>query len=340
MKDNINFLELTENLLSHVPGRSRDIVKKRFGLEKGEAETLEAIGRSVRITRERVRQIIGDVLKTVSEKLDQPEFRSGETHLLLAIDEKSGILKERDVTLAFGFSDFREANAARFVAESSKAINIFEEKGHISRSWTRDKSIVELARRVAEEARAILEREKALLTEAELARRIAKTVPELEERHIPNFLKVLERVQKNAFGKWGLRHWLEVNPKGTREKIYLVLKEEERPLHFKEIAALIDKHKLGKKKAHPQTVHNELIKDKRFVLIGRGIYALREWGYSEGTIQDVLRDILAGSEKPLQREEILKKVMAVRQVKKTTVMINLNNTALFLRKNDLYSLKR
>ena len=137
-----------------------------------------------------------------------------------------------------------------------------------------------------------------------------------------------------------MTNWAEISPKGTREKVYVILKETKKPLHFTEIAELIDTYKLGARKAHPQTVHNELIKDDRFVLIGRGIYALAEWGYCEGTIKEVLKDILAKSKTPLKREDILSEVLKLRKVKKSTVLINLNNEEIFERRNNLYSLRK
>ena len=120
----------------------------------------------------------------------------------------------------------------------------------------------------------------------------------------------------------------------------MVLKESKKPLHFKEIAKLIDQYKLSDKKAHPQTVHNELIKDDKFVLIGRGIYALQEWGYKRGTIKEVLKDILKNSKKPLTKEEIFSEVLKLRKVKKATVMINLNNPNLFKKIGNTYTLKK
>ena len=51
-------------------------------------------------------------------------------------------------------------------------------------------------------------------------------------------------------------------------------------MHFKEVAEAISKT-FGKK-THYATCHNELIKDSRFVLVGRGMYALAEWGYQAG----------------------------------------------------------
>ncbi|RPI53593.1 MAG: hypothetical protein EHM49_04165, partial [Deltaproteobacteria bacterium] len=178
-----------------------------------------------------------------------------------------------------------------------------------------------------------------LFSDEEISRKITSKVEGLERERILAYLNVLASIKKNKFGKWGKAHWTEVNPKGTREKIYLVLKEKKKPLHFTEIAALIDKYNLGKKKAHPQTVHNELIKDSRFVLIGRGIYAMREWGYQEGTIKDVLIDILKKKARPMDKEDIIKEVLKARKVKKTTIMINLNNPKFFKKVDGHYSVK-
>ena len=78
-----------------------------------------------------------------------------------------------------------------------------------------------------------------------------------------------------------------------------------------------------------QAIHNELIKDARFILIGRGIYALDSWGYKKGTISDIIKSILESADGPLTREEIVKQVLRVRKVKETTILLNLQNKKLF-----------
>ena len=78
-----------------------------------------------------------------------------------------------------------------------------------------------------------------------------------------------------------------------------------------------------------QAIHNELIKDSRFVLIGRGIYALDKWGFKKGTVSETITDILKQSKKPLTREQIVKKVLSTRKVKETTILLNLQNKKLF-----------
>jgi DNA-directed RNA polymerase delta subunit len=189
------------------------------------------------------------------------------------------------------------------------------------------------------EAEKIISQEKKLFTDEEIVENLALLFPEFPKKKILNFLKASAKIKKNKFGKWGMKHWPEVTPKGTREKVHLILKEHKKSMHFTQIADLIDKFELGKRKAHPQTVHNELIKDERFVLIGRGIYALKEWGYSEGTIQEVIKNILQEKKRPLKKEEIIKEVLKIRKVKKTTISINLNNSGVFERVDETYTIK-
>jgi len=239
-----------------------------------------------------------------------------------------------------GSSDPVEFKAVIFLASCSNRIISIEEKGLIKKSWVVSKNVIADVGRINEIAKNVLDDSKSPLTDAEIAQKIMAKHKDLSKNEILNFLSVLKNISKNKFGKWGISEWMEINPKGTRERIYLVLKEEKTPLHFREIAKLIDKSGINKKKSHPQTVHNELIKDERFILIGRGIYALREWGYVPGTIKDVLEEILKGNGEPMTKEEIIEAVLKMRKVKKTTIMINLNNKNRFTKQGDGYSLKK
>jgi len=120
-----------------------------------------------------------------------------------------------------------------------------------------------------------------------------------------------------------------------------VLKKINSPQHFSEIARLINNANFSNKKAHVQTVHNELIKDPRFVLVGRGIYALSEWGYSAGTVKDVLIDILKKSQKPMPKASLIAKVKDARMVKENTILLNLQDSKTFVKKEDgTYALRK
>lgn len=333
------FSALAESLLADLSSRSKEIVEKRFGLNGETGETLERIGLYFGVTRERVRQIISEALRNVAKKADSEEYLRAEEKIIFTIKDKNGIIKEGCIVDELNADGPDEANAIKFFAGCSAKVFEVEDKGVLEKAWVVSKEKVGEVKKILLAAEKILKADKKLLTDLELFDELKGQFGFLAKDQVLNYLAVSARIKKNKFGKWGLSDWMEVNPKGTREKVYLILKEEKKPLHFTEIAGLIDKYRLGKRKAHPQTVHNELIKDDRFILIGRGIYALKEWGYFEGTIREVLERILKNSAKPLSKEEIVNEVMKIRKVKKTTVMINLNNAKVFKKQKDLYQLR-
>ena len=97
--------------------------------------------------------------------------------------------------------------------------------------------------------------------------------------------------------------------------------------------------KLFGREAHPATTHNELIKDGRFVLVGRGLYALKEWGYQPGVVRDVIREILE-REGPLSREDIIDRVKRERYVKDATIAVNLQNSMFTRMPDGRYALSK
>lgn len=150
----------------------------------------------------------------------------------------------------------------------------------------------------------------------------------------PSFIKALASSSKllaNLKGNWGLMKWPAVNPKNIRDKIFVILTEFGSPMHFSEIAKKIKDSAFKRRDVTTQAIHNELIKDPRFVLIGRGIYALETWGFNQGTVADIIVDILKKSAIPLHRDEIVKQVLKSRQVKETTILLNLQSKPQFKR---------
>ena len=145
-----------------------------------------------------------------------------------------------------------------------------------------------------------------------------------------HLLSIPKHFGVNVFGDFGLRVWPEIEPKTIRDKVYLVLKKHDKPIHFEAIAKNINKFGLDKKSAHAQTVHNELIKDERFVLVGRGIYALKEKGYEPGTVREVIARLLK-KHGPLESTTVVKLVNEQRLLKENTILLNLQNRRFFKR---------
>lgn len=335
-----SFREALGLLIANFSPRSQEIIISRFGIEGEKPMTLEEIGKKYGITRERVRQVIKEVFRKVKDKKEDSIIKDVETDVNFTLAKNNGIMSEEALLEALGNADKKEKGAIKFFLECLENISSEKVEGQLKQSYLLSCFSLNEWKKVKSFAIEVLQESKEPLEEKELLEKLSgKLDDKIEKEVLLDYLAVSEEIKKNNFGKWGLSEWKEITPKGTREKAFLVLKEAGKPLHFKEIANRIDKYSLNKKKTHPQTVHNELIKDKKFILVGRGIYALSQWGYKKGTVKDVLEEILKKSSKPLTREEILQEVLKVRQVKKSTIVINLNN---FFKKNQSgqYTLKK
>ena len=105
-------------------------------------------------------------------------------------------------------------------------------------------------------------------------------------------------------------------------------------MHFTEIADKINETKFDDRKAYPPTVHNELILNSQYVLVGRGIYALKEWGYKPGVVAKVLLDIIKKNEGPMSRDGLVREVLNQRIVKKNTIHLALTDKTKFKRLSD------
>lgn len=323
-----SFFDAFERLTRHFSPRSKEIISDRFGIGKNKQKTLEDIGQGYGITRERVRQIIRAALKDIQLKHETVAYRSIAQKIETVLKKRNGVVKEVDILAELGGDSAHEKGSVRLFLESLSFIHLMKEDDLVYRSWVSHEFSFDEWKKINDLLKKFLKDQNIPFDEDTLKEQCMHLF-DSEDSHskLFHYLSVSKEVEKNVFGKWGLSAWSDINPKGTREKAYLILKVFKKPFHFREIADLIDKHGLQKsksKKTHPQTVHNELIKDSRFVLIGRGIYALSEWGYQRGTIRDVIKDILVKNGEPMEREDIIKEVLKLRHVKKTTIVINLN----------------
>jgi hypothetical protein len=337
------FLGALRTVLSSIPERSRHILEARFGITHEKPKTLEEIGKEYGITRERVRQIICSALHTLV-KHHEKHAASDQIKRLIqeALEEHSGLMEAESLLRELSDDDYEERGALTAFLECLPYARSKKATHEHKKMYFLNDFSYEQWRKVKKAAYETLTRIGTSLEAKELYQKSLSTLPAgITEKVFLDYLAVSSEVQENVFGKWGLATWSDIRPRGTREKAYLVLKNSGKPLHFRKIAQMIDRVGLysGNRKSHPQTVHNELIKDKRFVLVGRGIYALAEWGYTKGTVRDVIGDILDTAGQPLSKEAVIEAVLKVRQVKVTTIVINLNS---FFHKDShgLYSVRK
>lgn len=326
--DETPLFDALKEFSSAVLPRTRDIVWARFGLSGKRPKTLEAIGKEYGITRERVRQIIGSAFSVIRQKRDDERFVAIADRIVSAIEIRGGIVSVPALYDALAGDSKKEEGALSFFLQClrSSVKEVKEtakrERVYVTGSFSEDewRGLHVVAERVLTEAGRVLPEDEF----HSLARKAGVSV---DARRFFDMLSVSARIRRNPFGYWGFAGSDEISPRGTREKARLVLAMNGSPMHFKEIAAKIDEAGLQKRgrKTHPQTVHNELIKDRHFVLVGRGLYALADWGYQKGTVRQVIDGILRESGKPMRRDEIVDAVSKARKVKRSTIVINLNS---------------
>lgn len=331
--------EAAKELLATLPAkRMREVVERRFGLKGGRRQTLEEIGQSYKITRERVRQIEADAMRRLRQAalgLLEDFFRP----IASAVRMRGEVMAEQGLLSLF--AQRRWHPHLRLLLNSAGCLHFVPESDLYHAHWAVSPSAAantqEIMRCVvgwlSEKGRPA---DKAVLHQFISSLEQGNAAERGDSPAADSYIGISRLIAVNPFGEYGLITWPAITPRGIKDKAHAVLAKAGEPMHFRQVAAAIDKVGWGKnkKKAHPQTVHNELIKDERFVLVGRGLYALREWGYEPGTVRDVLASLLKSSRLPLERDEIIRLASQKRMVKPQTILLNLQDRSLFKRTDD------
>ncbi len=309
--------------------REREIVARRYGLFDRK-ETLEQIGELLGITRERVRQLEKAVVARLKNAADNglPHIKDVQAAFIEELKGLGQVARVSDLSKQVTKDNSRlDQSRVSFLAQLSPELVAIDDNDHFYHAVGIKSAHNEKAIRDA--VQKIIDAIKQLGEPTDIAA-IAEKVGNSDSKHVQALASISKQLA-TLNGRWGLVKWPLVNPKNIRDKIYVILKERGKHMHFNEIAAAIKDSEFKRKDVTTQAIHNELIKDKRFVLIGRGIYALKEWGYKKGTVADVISEVLRKEGGPLHRDEIVKRVLKSRYVKETTILLNLQGKSQFKR---------
>jgi len=367
----LNFIGLLGNLFKVLSPREKDVLQRRYSLKDSQSrkETLEKIGKNYNVTRERIRQIERDGIKKLQDEKGRTEVVSHlqelEDNINKFLKKYGGVMHENHLVDSlvdfYGLSgkDLSQEEVGQHKRSLAFIISQllsdkFERRENTDDHhpvWRLKETPWELVEDVIGKLVEVIDSHGKPLTIDELFKslknqdfysqiqdrinsltQLEQEIADLDET-ILSYLRTSKKIKKNLFDQVGLSHWNTITPKRMADKIYLVMKEHGDPLHFTEIADLINQAGFDSKKALPATIHNELILDDRYVLIGRGIYALREWGYQPGTVTDVIASVLK-EKGPLTKDEIMEEVSKQRKVKKATVNLALMNKDKFKKLSD------
>lgn len=332
--------QVTKRLLSVLNERSRDVIINRYGLGKNlEKMTLEAIGERYGITRERVRQIENHAIQTIRKSKEFTKEKKTFDELESLLKELGGLLVEKDL-LNYITKDKSTHNHLHLLLILGHTFKKRKEDDHFRHRWYIDE---DLSERVHESLKNLYENlsYEDLVSETDIVTLFLTHLKDVSDEYkkeeiLRRWLQLSKKIAKNPLGEWGVSHSPNVNAKGMRDYAFLVIRKHGSPIHFTEVAKKITQH-FGKR-AHVATTHNELIKDPRFVLVGRGLYALKEWGYISGVVKDVIKQVLE-KHGPLTKDKIIENVLKERYVKENTILVNLQNPKFFRKdKEGRYSM--
>lgn len=324
--------QTTKKLLKGLQDRASEVIVNRFGLnDAGEHFTLESIGQKYGITRERVRQIENFALNAIKKSDSFHEAEEIFSELKTIIHDLGGIVAE-DELLPMISKDPVTQNHIGFYLTLGDDFKEAKEDEHFKKRWIVDGPTAERVHKALLDVHSALTHED-LISENEIIDRVMChdgvceiTTHKVDKDMAKRWLNISKSLSKNPLGEWGKSTSPNIKTRGIKDFAYLVMRRHGSPMHFREVAEAIEKT-FGKK-THTATCHNELIKDDRFVLVGRGVYALKEWGYKGGVVKDVIRDIIEKNG-PMTKDDIVEKVLKERYLKKNTILVNLMNPKYF-----------
>lgn len=327
-------------LLRLIEDRSRRVLEARFGVTGDEPQTLQAVGDREHLTRERVRQIESVALGALRARASslQSATTAALADLRSLLVSLGGSVLEDTLFEAVGGASGRDRGALRLLLTTLPGVAEARETKRTFAHWTVTdlpssadggapppslELVLETAERILSSARHVLpESEFFAAVKRELGRPVG-------DRPLRSLLAAGRGVVRTPFGEWGLKGWTEATPRSAGDKAYVILRRAGKPLHFTAMTEAINRAGFAGKRAHAQTVHNELIRSDRFVLVGRGLYGLKEWGYKPGTVADVLVRLLKEAGPPLSKQRLVESALKQRFVKRNTVLLALQNRRLF-----------
>ncbi len=335
--------EAAASLLKQLTDKEEDIIRRRYGLNGKPKQTLEEIGKFYNLTRERIRQIESTAIKKIkklknfSELLEPIEYT-----IKNVLDQHGGaISKDRLMELLFEFSNDSLVSRQSVTFIISKLLNdrfVSQVSTEEFRpAWRLPAVSLEKIKTMIGRLLEVIKEQGQPINEKGLIEAYTKKYgaeDAINGQALIGYLTMSQRAGRNPFGDFGLTEWGTIIPRRMNDKIYLVLKKEGKPMHFTKIAERINKIHFDSRKAYPPTVHNELILNARYILVGRGIYALKEWGYKPGVVADVISDILKKAGQPMKRGEIVDSVLKQRLVKKNTIHLALTDQKRFNKLSD------
>lgn len=334
---NVDLQSVINELFLVLTEKEKDVVIRRFSLNNSPKQTLERIGKHFNVTRERIRQIENIALLKLRRHIANSQLRHINKAAKEILEKHGGVMKESLLTAetlnAIGKKSVLDGSIVKLSLAVDDELAKNERSGTLDPAWRFDAISIYNIRSITDAAYKSLKKKTTTMSAEDLVILIQKL--DLFHDRQPTAELILscfeiDRRLKETTEGWGLMEWRTINPRSIRDKALIILRKEAKPMHFVDIANKTADIGLSKKMVTTQAVHNELIRYADFVLVGRGLYALKEWGYAPGTVSDVITGILK-EKGPLSKKDIIKEVQKQREVQIGTISLNLQKNPHFVR---------
>ncbi|MFC1625870.1 DNA-directed RNA polymerase subunit alpha C-terminal domain-containing protein [Patescibacteria group bacterium] len=343
--DEIKEIEIPRNMLIDLmierakDFRSMDILKRRYGLGTGEKETLEEIGKSYGVTRERIRQI----QKRAVKKIQHPSTK-GRLQTIGLVEEmmyKNGIVLsdyEADSLVPKYFDNTSY--------DGSSFLDLLSDIGWVQKNRIGDvnlyapKNIISKTNisKLTDEIYDFIKNEKKLIP-------IEVIITHFKEKYydvvnnanlsqlILRLCRLDPRIEEKLPNKLGL-YSSHPSVRDWRNHMVDILSNENTPLHFTEICEEVNAilRLMGDKRLDVRRVHSILIENVEFSHTGvRGTYGLTKWGLRKEMTPVLVEEILEKSGRPLHWRQIYNYVKKYKDTKEANILAILNSNEKFMK---------
>lgn len=335
--DSLNLKKVLDDMFLVLTDKERDVITRRFSLNNKPKQTLDRIGKFFNVTRERIRQIETIALNKLRRNVGNTKLHYINKLAREILTQNGGVMLDNEIVSEVlnivNTTSQIDGSIVRLSLRIDPSIDINERTSTFEVYW-RDTSIpIATIRNIINVAISHLKKNKKVMNDNQVVAAV-KSGQQFKQK-IPTDKLILaalsvDRRLKRIDSGWGLMEWRFVNPRSIRDKASIILQKAGKPLHFVEIANKISEVGFDKKVVTVQAVHNELIRYPQFVLVGRGLYALSDWGYQPGTVANVIESLLE-KHGAMPKKKIIEEVLKQRKVKVGTISLNLQKNPKFIR---------
>lgn len=329
----VDFTELMTRILGLLTAKEKDIIERRFAIKAPKKETLDRIGRSYSITRERVRQIEAVAIQKLARISQDPAMQLVHNLAIAVLKDHGGAMVEEKLIEAMiklmGAEKELNPNSLKFALRVSRHLNKQDKNQFYRAFWFTEEYRLQDLRELMREITDILDSERKIMSFEEVYERLEG---EYNEEAVKSVMYVDWNFMVLKDGRYGLKSWRFLNPRSIKDCIIILLKKSKKPMHFRDILSALLTEFPKRKRVTLQACHNELIRHEDFVLLGRGTYGLKEWNMSAGTVCDLIVSVFKENNfEPMRRKDIIEKVLKRREVRLGTISLNLQKYPFFRR---------